>query len=295
MRAVNCPSFRKMCADHGAGVVSTQAFWAWERELWQGRLEQEFLLKEKNLSVQVGGNAPEDLRAAVELLEPFAAVMDINAGCAENEVLGKKSGAFLLLHLDQLARVISTVTDATDLPVTVKVRTGWDEPNMREIIRTIDDFDVAAITVHGRTRKQRYARKADWEQIRTAEDSTDIPIIGNGDVLTPEGARQMQAQTGCDAVMVGRAAKGDPFVFRQINAFLESKQKVYQDDQGRIADFLRFAESYHGVEEDRSSTEFRDHAIWWLKGMKGVAGIRKRIASSGSIAEIEHCMQSLIR
>jgi tRNA-dihydrouridine synthase B len=296
MRAVGCPSFRKICRKYGAGLVVTQVFWSWEIDKWKDRLVEEFPKDESPIAVQVGGNNPEELKKAVQLLEPYADIIDINFGCPEKEVCGHKSGAFLMLHPEQLERAAKAVVEATDKPVTAKIRLGWDKNsiNVVEVAKRLESVGVAAITVHARTRKENYSIKAQWEWIKKVKDAVSIPVIGNGDVFTPQGAELMIEKTGCDAIMIGRQAKGNPFLFSQINEWLENGKEVHQSSNERLDDFFCFAESYHEIEKDRSVGEFRDHALWFLKGMKEVSEIRQEISKSESIEEIEKLMLSML-
>ncbi len=289
MRAVNCPSFRILCKQHGAGLLSTQTFWSWEIEKWELRLGEEFTGKDAPLSVQVGGNKPDELKRAVELLEPHADVIDFNAGCPHADACGNKSGAFLLLYPNQIERAVKAVLSATSKPVTAKIRTGWspDKVNVVETSKLLADLGVAAITVHGRTRQQLFKGSADWGQIKAAKEAVHVPVIGNGDVFSGQDAGRMMAGTGCDAVMIGRAAKGNPFIFRQVNDWLEHHVDSPRDMPQAVRDFRSFADSYHAIEHDRSTTEFKDQATWFLKGLHGVKKLVDQVRKATSIPEIE--------
>nr|MDO8115382.1 tRNA-dihydrouridine synthase family protein [Candidatus Sigynarchaeota archaeon] len=289
MRAVNCPSFRILCKKRGAGLVSTQTFWTWEIEKWQNRVDEEFTGMDGPLSVQVGGNKPGELKHVVELLEPHADIIDFNAGCPHNEECGNKSGAFLLLHLDQLERAVKAVITATNKPVTAKIRTGWspDKINTAETVKLLEGLGVAAITVHGRTRQQLFKGQADWNQIKLAKELVKVPVIGNGDVFSGPDAEHMMQETGCDAVMIGRAAKGNPAIFHKVNAWIDDHADIQRDLRQAIDDFLEFTNSYHRIEKDRSFTEFRDQATWFLKGFRNIKAYVDQIWSAKSIDEIE--------
>lgn len=295
MRAVNCPSFRALCKKHGAGLVSTQTFWSWEIEKWENRLESEFPGSDSPLSAQVGGNKPDEIKRAVELLDVYADIIDFNAGCPYNEVCGNKSGAFLLLHPNQLERAVNTIISSTNKPVTAKIRTGWspDKINVVETVKLLENIGVKAITVHGRTRQQLFKGKADWQQIKIAKDNSNIPIIGNGDVFTCFDVECMMSETGCDAVMIGRAAKGNPFIFHQINAWLDDRAEIKRTIGQAIDDFLAFTSYYHHIEEDRSFSEFRDQATWFLKGFRNIKVFVDRIWNATSIEEIETIFHKL--
>lgn len=289
MRAVNCPSFRILCKQHGAGLLSTQTFWSWEIEKWEHRLDEEFAGNDAPLSVQVGGNKPEELGRAVELLAPRAHVIDFNAGCPHADACGNKSGAFLLLHLNQLERAVAAVISATNKPVTAKIRTGWspDKINAVEVTKLLANLGVAAITVHGRTRQQLFKGTADWGLIKAAKDAVQVPVIGNGDVFSGQDAARMMSETGCDAVMIGRAAKGNPFMFRQVNDWLDRHVITTRDTARAVQDFRAFARSYHAIERDRSVSEFKDQATWFMKGLRGVKHLVDAIRAAPDIPSIE--------
>lgn len=288
MRGVNCPSFRLLCKARGADLVSTQTFWSWELDKWAGRLDREFSGEDGPLVVQVGGNQPSELRRAVELLDEHAAIFDFNAGSPHGEPCGHKSGAFLLLHPDQLCRAVSAVIDATGKPVTVKIRAGWDRNrvNVREVTRALCDRGVAAITVHGRTREQLFKGRANWDHVKAAKEVATVPVIGNGDVANGPGAARLLAATGCDGVMIGRAAMGNPFVFTAIRAHLDAGTVVAQGFDDRRADFLSLLESYHRIERDRSLTEVKDHASWFLKGFHGASPVKEQVRAATSISDV---------
>ncbi len=294
MRAVNCPSFRIMCKRHGAGLLSTQTFWSWEAEKWERRLGEEFAGKEAPLSVQVGGNQPDELKQAVGLLEPNADVVDFNAGCPHADACGNKSGAFLLLHLNQLERAVAAVISSTNKPVTAKIRTGWspDKVNVVDVAKLLANLGVAAITVHGRTRQQLFKGSADWGLVKAAKEAVQVPVIGNGDVCSGQDAGRMMAETGCDAVMIGRAAKGNPFIFRQVNDWLDRHVETPRDARQAIGDFRAFAKSYHTIEHDRSVTEFKEQATWFLKGLRGVKRLLEMVRGATSIMAIEQAFDA---
>ncbi len=294
MRAVNCPSFRISCKQYGAGLLSTQTFWSWEAEKWERRLDEEFTGKDTPLSVQVGGNQPDELKRAVGLLEPNADIVDFNAGCPHADACGNKSGAFLLLHPNQLERAVAAVISSTNKPVTAKIRTGWspDKVNVVEVAKLLAGLGVAAITVHGRTRQQLFKGSADWGLIKAAKEAVQVAVIGNGDVFSGQDAERMMAETGCDAVMIGRAAKGNPFIFRQVNDWLERHVATPRDANQAIEDFRAFAKSYHAIEHDRSNTEFKDQATWFLKGLRGVKKLLEEVRGAPSILAIEQAFDT---
>ncbi len=294
MRAVNCPSFRLACKRHGAGLVSTQTFWSWEVDKWKNRLGTEFSKQDAPLSIQVGGNRPDELVQTVRLLEEHADIIDFNAGSPHGEPCSHKSGAFLLLHVDQLERAVKAIIAATSKPVTVKLRTGWDSArvNVVQTVKMLCDVGVSAITVHGRTRQQLFKGRADWNQIKAAKNASSVPVIGNGDVKSGSDVEAVQRETGCDAVMIGRAAIGNPAIFKKVTEWLWTGQQLPWTFEDQQDDFRRFAESYHEIEKDRSTSEFKDHALWFLKGFKGVGTLKDKMRTLSSIDDIQQAFIS---
>jgi len=288
MRGVNCPSFRVLCKKYGASILSTQVFWSWERPIWENRLESEFSDLDHPLIVQVGGNKPDELKETVNILDKYADIIDFNASCPHKKECGQKSGAFLLLHLNQLERAVNTVISSTQKPITVKIRTGWanDQINIDKTVKLLEDMGIAAIIIHARTRQQLFKGRADWAQVKIAKEMVNVPIIGNGDVDSGPKMEQMLKTTGCDAVMIGRAARGNPFIFQHINHWMREHKKIYQNFQQRKEDFLEFARLYHEIEKDRSLTELKDHALWFLKGFVNVNNLKKKIWLSEKTDEI---------
>ncbi|MEX2684390.1 MAG: tRNA dihydrouridine synthase [Candidatus Sigynarchaeota archaeon] len=294
MRAVNCPSFRILCKQHGAGLLSTQTFWSWEIEKWERRLDEEFAGSDSPLSIQVGGNQPDELKRTVGLLETRADIIDFNAGCPHADACGNKSGAFLLLHLNQLERAVAAVISSTNKPVTAKIRTGWSpgKINVVEVAKLLENLGIAAITVHGRTRQQLFKGKADWRLIKAAKEGVQVPVVGNGDVFSGQDAERMMSETNCDAVMIGRAAKGNPFIFRQVNDWLDHRVDTPRTLRQALNDFRAFARSYHVIEHDRSVSEFRDQATWFLKGFRGIKTLLDGVRKAPSIVAIEQAIDS---
>nr|MDO8116543.1 tRNA-dihydrouridine synthase [Candidatus Sigynarchaeota archaeon] len=151
---------------------------------------------------------------------------------------------------------------------------------------------VSAITVHGRTRQQLFKGKADWNQIKVAKDASSVPVIGNGDVKSGRDVEAMQRATGCDAVMIGRAAIGHPAIFRKVDEWLRTGRTLPWTFGDQQDDFRRFADSYHEIENDRSTSEFKDHALWFLKGFKGVGSLKDKIRALSIISDIQQAFLS---
>ncbi len=234
---------------------------------------------EHPMAVQLFGEDPEFMAGAVEKVLPYAPdIIDINMGCPVPKVVGSGAGSALMKTPEKAAEIVKAVAAQTEIPVTVKIRKGWDENSINavEFAKRMEDAGAAAITVHGRTRSEYYGPPADWDVIRQVKQAVKVPVIGNGDVTSPEEAARMYRETGCDLVMVGRGSYGRPWLFRQIRAYLagdpippeptwEERLAVMQE---HIALICEFKGEYAGMREARK------HAAWYLKGLRGAASFR---------------------
>ncbi len=242
------------------------------------------------LAVQIFGSRPEALSEAAKIVEnEGAAIIDINSGCPVKKIVKQGSGAALLREPAKLARILSSVTQSVGVPVTLKTRSGWDHRsvNVLEIARIAEDSGIRAITVHPRTATQLFRGTADWELIKQVKKAIKIPVIGNGDVKSPEDAAKMFAETGCDAVMVGRACIGNPWIFKQIEAYLEkgnySKPGIDEIRSVGILHFRKVLEFYG----KKGLPYARAVLIKYVKFLPGARETRHRIYTLDSPEEIE--------
>nr|MBC8478130.1 tRNA dihydrouridine synthase DusB [bacterium] len=218
-------SFRGVCKELGADLVYTEfvSSEGLRRDVSRSSRKIIFREEERPVGIQIFGNDPQAMGEAARIssrLQPE--LLDLNFGCPVRKVAGKGSGAALMKTPDLLLEIAEAVIRSTDLPVTAKLRLGWDEDsiNILEIAPELEKLGIAAITLHARTRAQKYSGNARWEWIRRLKDRVQVPVIGNGDVVTPQDALQMFAETGCDAVMIGRGATSYPWIFRDTRIFL---------------------------------------------------------------------------
>ena len=282
MAAVNCPAFRLICKEYGAGLVYTQMIDADDLVAQQSKLLTNYVGFSKDehpVAAQIVGSNPANMVKAAKILEKHADVIDINLGCPDSNVLGKKAGAYLIKHPNMIERLIRPVIEATKLPVTAKIRSGWDEQSINavEVSRILEEIGVKAIAVHARTRKQKYTGKADWDIIRQVKENVSIPIIGNGDILKPGAAKAMIEQTRCDYVMLGRGAIGNPFLFRRINYLLDHGKNMPEPTKEDIKKaFNKFTELYL-KQERKKITELRQHAMWFTKGVKNAKQLKQKL------------------
>jgi tRNA-dihydrouridine synthase B len=237
---------------------------------------------ERPIGVQIFGNRPDIMARAARIAESLKPdLIDLNFGCPARKVVNGGSGAAILTDLQLLKRIVHDVVKAVHTPVSCKIRSGWNEGSIVavEAARIIQKEGAAMLTLHPRTKSQGFAGRADWRLIQTVKNQLDIPVIGNGDIVTPRDAERMADETGCDAVMIGRAAMGHPWIFRQTDHLLETGE--FLPDPGlneRVQVCLRhydLALRLHGI--SRGLKEMRKHIGWYLKGMPGVSKIRSQL------------------
>ncbi len=286
--------FRQIVKEFGAALVYTEMISA-QGLLHHNRQTQRILdisAKEKPTAVQLFGKEPTVLaQAAAMAVERGADIIDVNMGCPVPKIVKNQEGSYLMKTPDRVRRIIAELVNTVSVPVTVKIRKGWDPDHVNtvEIAQICEKEGASAVAVHARTRDQYYAGKADWDCIARVKDALQIPVIGNGDINDPEDILKMINQTGCDAVMIGRAAMGNPWIFSRGKAYLETgivppPPSVY----GKIATaivHLHNLVNYKG--ESTGVKEMRKHASWYIKGLKGSTEIRVKINRAMTLAEME--------
>lgn len=281
--------YRRVIAEHGAGMVTT------EMVSVQGIVRDQPLTWELcgldesldvPVAVQLFGQDPEVMAEAARRVEARgAAIIDINAGCPVKKVVKQGAGASLMRDLDRLARIVEATREAVSVPVTVKVRTGWDKgsTNVVEAARRVTSAGADAIAVHGRTAAQKYSGRADWSWIKQAKAATDIPVIGNGDVTSLSLANAMIGETACDGVMIGRATRGNPWLFSAIaSGWGHGNGK---SDFPDWPEFYRTVHDHVGAFREKNPGapgHFRKLLIWYSKGCRGGAGVRMRLTQESS-------------
>lgn len=246
--------------------------------------------QEGSVYVQLFGHEPDVIAVAIKKLEYRFHGVDLNMGCPAPKITGGGDGSALLRNMSLAARIISTARKATTLPLTVKMRIGWDAQSIVAVpfAQMAEAEGVDALTVHGRTRAQFYAGQADWEQIACVKAAVSIPVIGNGDIVTADEALQKMRYSACDGVAIGRGALGNPWIFNQIRAAMKTKLYTLPTDDERIAVLLRHARmlcAWKG--ETVAIREMRKHGAWYTKGMLGAAKLRVRIHMATTLHELE--------
>ena len=291
MAGVNCAAFRLLCREYGAGMVSTPMLVANQVAANPDKIIERtcYLEKEKPVLTQLAGSDKKLMGDAARIVDEFSDIIDVNLGCPEKDILALKAGAFFVKHPEQISKAVSPVVSATNKPVTAKIRIGWDESSIKtlEIVKILEDLGVSAITIHARTKEQKYTGKADWNEIKKAKEKANVPIIGNGDIFRPGTAKAMIEQTKCDAVMIGRGAIGNPLLFKGLKALLETGKGVPEPgEEEKIDSFMRFLDYYKRYEKVRSFSELRQHAMWFTKGLKGARTLRNSLMRAENIDQI---------
>lgn len=273
MAGVTDLPFRVICKKYGAGLVYSEMISA--KGLYYNDKKtadlMRFDLMEHPAAIQTFGSDPEIMaEVAPKLMETGAVLIDINMGCPAPKIVNNGDGSALMKNPHLAGQVMRAVVDAVSCPVTVKIRKGWDTDTAVEFAKVLENNGAAAITVHGRTRMEFYSGKADWNVIKKVKESVSVPVIGNGDIFSAQDALDIMDFTGCDAVMVGRGAQGNPFLFRQIQELREfGKVETYPTEKERLEQAVEHAKAIVKEKgENRGVKEARKHISWYLKGMR---------------------------
>lgn len=297
MAGVCNPPFRILAKELGAGMVCAEM--VSDKALIHGSAKSQRMLTilpdERPVSLQLMGYDKDSMEKAAAMVgETNADLIDINMGCPVLKIYKNGSGAALARDPKYAAEIVRAVASHVDKPVTVKFRKGWDDDHVNavEVALAVQEAGAQAVAVHGRTAKQLYSGRADWDIIRRVKEAVNIPVIGNGDVAEPEDAKRLMEETGCDAVMVGRAALGNPWIFREIAHFLDTGEKLEAPSvQERIEVTLRHMRllvEHKG--EVIGVKEMRKHAAWYIKGLPGSADMRTIINQQVTMAGMESAL-----
>ncbi len=301
MAGVTDMPFRILCKEQECGLVYTEMVSAKGMHYDDDKSNKLTLMHEieKPGAVQIFGSDPTIMAEVTEKLNASdAAIIDINMGCPAPKITKNGEGSALMKNPQLIAEIIRAVAAASQKPVTVKIRKGWDESliNAVEIARIAEENGASAVAVHGRTREQYYSGKADWDIIRRVKEAVSIPVIGNGDVTGPKEARKLLEETKCDAIMVGRGAQGNPWIFKKIVRFLEDGTIVPDPSpEEKIDTIIRHMNMLIELKGERTGIlEMRSHIAWYIKGMRDAAYTKQKIFQMTDKEEIISLLKSFL-
>ena len=297
MAGVTDLAFRSICRRYGAGLTYSEMVSA--KGLYYGDKKTPRLMKggddEHPYAIQIFGSDADIMAEIIPAVTEYKPdIIDINMGCPTPKIVNNGDGSALLRSPEKIAEIVRRVSDASPVPVTVKIRKGWDSGNINavQVAKIIEQNGAAAIAVHGRTRDEYYGGSADWDIIRRVKESVKIPVIGNGDVETARDVKRMFDETGCDAVMIGRGAQGNPFLFKQAAEYLETGAETYAPSpKERLTVLLEHLDMLIAEKGEYIDVrEARKHVAWYIKGLKGSAKLKEKVFTIDSADEMRNCI-----
>ena len=301
MAGVTDLPFRILCKEMGCGLVYSEMVSA-KGILYDNKNTTELLeidSKERPVAVQLFGSDPEILGAMAKKIEQYPIdIIDVNMGCPAPKIVKNGEGSCLMKTPELVGKIVKSLVESQSKPVTIKFRKGFDDDHVNavEIAKIAEANGASAVAVHGRTREQYYSGKADWDIIKQVKEAVNIPVIGNGDVFTPQDAKNLLEHTGCDAIMVGRGAQGNPWIFKRILHYLQTGELLPEPTaEERVEKALRHAQmliDYKG--EYIGVREMRKHMAWYMKGMPGAAELRGKLNYAENRAELEALLRGYL-
>ena len=299
MAGITNMAFRRIIKEFGAGLVYSEM--VSDKALCYGNNKTIEMLQidenEHPVSIQLFGGEVATMVQAAKFIEEHSNCdnIDINMGCPVNKVLKADAGSKLLLYPDKIYEIVKGIVENVSKPVTVKIRSGFDHDHINavEVAKLIEKAGASAIAIHGRTRSQMYEGKADWDIIRQVKEAVNIPVIGNGDIRSVEDAKRMFEQTNVDAIMVGRAALGNPWLIKQIVESLKTGEVLPEPTyQEKIAQCLAHGRRLMEIEPEKIAMfQMRGHAPWYIKGLKSSARVKNELSKIDTFEQLEHILK----
>lgn len=287
-------AYRQICKDMGCGLIYAEM--VSDKAITYNNQKTIDMLymteKERPISQQIFGSDKESFVEAAKFIEKEMKpdIIDINMGCPVPKVAVRaQAGSALLKDLDKIFDIVSSVVSSVNVPVTVKIRSGWDSNHINavEVAKVIEKAGASAICVHPRTRSQGYSSKADWNIIKEVKENVSIPVIGNGDIKSPEDAKRMLEETKCDAVMIGRGVLGNPWLIKNIVNYLDGKEVIDVSIVDRIDMCLKHLKLLDSLKNEKlACLEIRNHISWYFKGIKGANELKNKVYQTTSIHDI---------
>ena len=298
MAGITDKPFREVCREFGAGMVYSEMISA--KGLHYNDRKTASLMDmtgETPCAIQIFGSEPEIMAEIIpKIMEFNPDVIDINMGCPAPKIVNNGDGSALMKTPELMGRIMRAVKDVSPVPVTAKMRKGWEDDNSLVCAKILEENGADAITVHGRTRKEFYSGKADWDVIRKIKAELSVPVIGNGDIWTAQDAKNMFEYTNCDGVMVARGAQGNPWIFTEIKELMENGQiTTVATAKERLEVCLRhITRLVEDKGEDRGIKEARKHIAWYIKGLKGSAQIKTEVFKISDFATMTGVLTNYI-
>lgn len=301
MAGVTNSAFKQIVRAFGAGLICTEM--VNDKALINGNDHTLKMVEipdsERPVSVQIFSNETKTLVEAAKILDqnPNIDIIDINMGCPAPKITKNNSGSKILLNPELVYDMVKNVVDNVKKPVTVKMRLGWDDEhiNVVENAKLCEKAGASAITVHGRTTKQQYQGEANWEYIKQVKAAVNIPVIGNGDITSPQKAKEMLEYSGVDAIMVGRAAMGNPWIIKQIDQYLKTGMLLPEPEIGEKIDTIKIhAKKLIDLKGEKVAIkEMRGHASWYLKGIHGINPYKRKIQEVNTYVELSKLLDEI--